>query len=79
MQALPSFALEGQVALVTGAGRGLGRAIALALAEAGAEVALGLRRIEEDSGVAAEVRARGRRALPLQMEMSDLGQVRGGG
>jgi NAD(P)-dependent dehydrogenase (short-subunit alcohol dehydrogenase family) len=72
----PSFELTGQVALVTGAARGLGRAISLALAHAGADVALGLRDVKADSGLAAEIRAMGRRALPLQMDMTNLGQVR---
>ena len=42
MTEYPRFDLSGQVALVTGAARGLGRAISLALAQAGSDVALGL-------------------------------------
>jgi NAD(P)-dependent dehydrogenase (short-subunit alcohol dehydrogenase family) len=76
MKALPSFDLQGKVALVTASGRGLGRAIALALAEAGADVALGLRDVKSDSGVIAEITTRGRRSLPLQMNMTDLRQIR---
>src|SRR5882757_3637613 len=66
----PSFELTGQVALVTGAARGLGRAISLALAHAGADVALGLRDAKADGGLAAEIRA-----LALQMDMTKLDQV----
>jgi NAD(P)-dependent dehydrogenase (short-subunit alcohol dehydrogenase family) len=71
----PSFDLTGQVALVTGAARGLGRAISLALAHAGADVALGLRDRNMDSGLADELRAMGRRVLPLQMDMTKLEEV----
>jgi NAD(P)-dependent dehydrogenase (short-subunit alcohol dehydrogenase family) len=71
----PRFGLQGQVALVTGAARGLGRAISLALADAGADVALGLRDVKADAGVAAEIRHMGRKALPLQMDVSHMDQI----
>jgi NAD(P)-dependent dehydrogenase (short-subunit alcohol dehydrogenase family) len=71
----PQFALTGRVALVTGAARGLGRAISLALAHAGADVALGLRDVKADSGLAAELRNMGRRTLPLQMDMHVTEQI----
>jgi NAD(P)-dependent dehydrogenase (short-subunit alcohol dehydrogenase family) len=71
----PEFGLIGQVALVTGAARGLGRAISLALAHSGADVALGLRDIHADSGLAAEIRKLGRKALPLQMDMRKMDQI----
>jgi NAD(P)-dependent dehydrogenase (short-subunit alcohol dehydrogenase family) len=71
----PRFRLDGKVALVTGAGRGLGRAISLALADAGADVALGLRDATSDSGVTAEVHKMGRKALPLQMNVSHTDQI----
>lgn len=57
-----SFRLDGKVALVTGAGRGIGAAIAVAMADAGADVALVSRSAAELGEVADEIRARGRRA-----------------
>jgi NAD(P)-dependent dehydrogenase (short-subunit alcohol dehydrogenase family) len=71
----PSFDLSGQVALVTGSGRGLGRAISLALANAGADVALGLRDVTVHGDLASEIVALGRRALPLQMDMRRMDQI----
>lgn len=76
MTKLPAFDLAGQVALVTGAARGLGRAISLGLAQAGADVALGLRDINTGDELVREIEAMGRRALPLQMDMARLEQVR---
>src|SRR5512133_3377156 len=75
MHEFPRFDLQGQIALVTGAGRGLGHAIALALASAGADVALGLRDINAHGNLPSEIEALGRRALPLQMDVSDVGQI----
>jgi NAD(P)-dependent dehydrogenase (short-subunit alcohol dehydrogenase family) len=75
MTDLPSFDLTGKTALVTGAARGLGRAIALSLAHSGADVALGLRDVASGADVAAEIRAMGRRALPLQMDVLQLPQA----
>ncbi len=75
MSEFPDFSLAGRVALVTGAARGLGRAISLALANAGADVALGLRDLAAGGDVADAVESLGRRALPLQMDVTRLDQV----
>src|SRR5215475_9320793 len=71
----PNFRLDGQVALVTGAARGLGRAISLALPNAGADLALGLRDINTGGGLVKEIEALGRKALPLQMDVTNLDQI----
>lgn len=76
MDPFPRFELTGRVALVTGAARGLGRAISLALAHAGADVALGLRDAQAHGGLPQEIEALGRRALPLQMDVARLDQIR---
>jgi len=70
IDAAPSVDVAGRVALVTGAARGIGRAIAIALAQAGADVALGFRDLRAAGDVADVVRALGRRALPLQMDVA---------
>jgi NAD(P)-dependent dehydrogenase (short-subunit alcohol dehydrogenase family) len=75
MNSFPRFDLTGQVALVTGAARGLGRAISLALANAGADVALGFRDINTGRDLVQEIEAIGRRALPLQMDVTHLDQI----
>jgi NAD(P)-dependent dehydrogenase (short-subunit alcohol dehydrogenase family) len=75
MNEFPNFSLAGQVALVTGAARGLGRAIALAFAHAGADVALGLRDVSTGSDLAREIEAQSRKALRLQMDVTDLAQI----
>ncbi|HEU0196643.1 MAG TPA: SDR family oxidoreductase [Nevskiaceae bacterium] len=63
--------LDGQVALVTGAGQGVGRGIALALAGAGAAVALVSRTAAKLDVVAREIEARGSRALVLPCDVKD--------
>ena len=65
------FSLNGQVAIVTGAGKGIGRACALALARAGADVALAARTQADLDAVAAEIRALGRRAITVAGDVSD--------
>jgi len=63
------FRLEGRRALVTGSARGIGRAIALALAEAGADVAVTSRNGDDAEPVARDIRAQGRRALGLLLDV----------
>jgi 7-alpha-hydroxysteroid dehydrogenase len=69
------FRLEDQVAVVTGAGRGIGAASALALAEAGADVVLSARSVDQLEAVAAQVEAVGRRAHVVPADLSDLDAV----
>jgi len=71
----PRFDLQGQVALVTGAARGIGHACALALAHAGADVALGLRDVQTGVELANAIEGMGRRALPLQMDVTRLDEI----
>jgi NAD(P)-dependent dehydrogenase (short-subunit alcohol dehydrogenase family) len=67
---LDMFRLDGKVAIVTGASSGLGVAFAVALAEAGADVALGARRVERLKETANEVQARGRRSISVGTDVS---------
>jgi NAD(P)-dependent dehydrogenase (short-subunit alcohol dehydrogenase family) len=76
MSDFPSFRLDGQRALVTGAARGLGRAISLALADAGADVALGLRVGSDATDLAERIAAMGRRVHRVQMDLLRVDEVR---
>lgn len=71
----PRFDLQGQIALVTGAARGIGHDCALALAHAGADVALGLRDVKTAEDLASEIEAMGRSALRLQMDVTRLDEI----
>jgi len=68
----PSFDLSGQVALITGASRGIGAAIAKTYAAAGAKVVLSSRKQPDLEAVADEIRAAGGEALPLAAHTGDL-------
>jgi 3-oxoacyl-[acyl-carrier protein] reductase len=67
--------LENQIAVVTGAGRGIGRAIALKFASEGADVVCVSRTAENSEKVAGEVRALGRKAWALAVDVSDTAAV----
>jgi NAD(P)-dependent dehydrogenase (short-subunit alcohol dehydrogenase family) len=67
--------LNGRVAVVTGASRGLGKAIALALGKAGAKVALVARDVEQLAAVAIEARGLGAVAETFRADISDEAQI----
>jgi NAD(P)-dependent dehydrogenase (short-subunit alcohol dehydrogenase family) len=70
MPVLDLFRLDGRVAIVTGASSGLGVAFARALAEAGADVALGARRVERLEETKAMVEGLGRRAIAVATDVT---------
>ncbi len=69
------FSVEGRVAIVTGAGRGLGAASALALAQAGADVLISSRTESQLVQVAERVEALGRRCVVVPTDLNDLDSV----
>ena len=75
MGILERFSVAGQVAVVTGGGRGIGEGIALGLAEAGADIVLAARRTAEIESVAEKVRKLGRRALAVTTDVMKIEQV----
>ena len=70
------FRVDGKVAIVTGAGRGIGRAIALTLAEAGADITVLARTGEQVEETAEEIRKLGRKVLAIPADVSQEDQVK---
>lgn len=70
MTVLDKFKLDDKVVIVTGAGRGLGRSMAISLAEAGADVAVMARSMDQLEETADEIEKLGRRALPLSVNIT---------
>ena len=76
MAVLDRFRLDGKVAVVTAASRGIGEASALALAECGADVVIAARTASDLEAVAEKVAALGRRAVPVTCDLNDLANMR---
>lgn len=73
---LDQFQLDGKVAMVTGASRGLGEGMALGLAEAGADIIALATNNEKLQNTAEQVKALGRKALPLECDVTDKARVK---
>jgi len=76
MSILDRFRIDGRVAVVTGAGRGIGAASALALAEAGADVVISARTEEQLKETARRIEAVGRQAHLVVADLNEVDQVR---
>ncbi len=69
--------VNGKVAIVTGAGRGIGKAISLTLAEAGADITIADLAPKQIEQTAEDIRKLGRKALAITMDVSQQDHVRG--
>ena len=76
MMDLSRFSLDGKIAVITGGSRGIGLATAIAFAQAGAHVVVSSRNLDDLNKVADEIRAVGRKALPVAAHMGRLENVR---
>ena len=74
MSILDSFRLDGQVAVVTGSGRGIGAGTAIAYADAGADVVVSARTVAQLEETAEQIRARGQRALVVPCDVLEAEQ-----
>ena len=73
----PSFSLEGRVALVTGASRGIGRDLGLALANAGSDLALAARSKDDLESLVAEIESEGGIAHAVPVDVRDVKSIQG--
>lgn len=75
MSILDRFSLDGRVALVTGAGKGIGRGVAECFAEAGADLIVAARTLDDVERVAEAARQAGRKALAVSCDVTDREQL----
>ncbi len=68
--------MTNRTAFITGASRGIGRACAVALADAGARVAVAARTLDQLEELAREIRAKGREAFPIAIDMSNADSIK---
>jgi NAD(P)-dependent dehydrogenase (short-subunit alcohol dehydrogenase family) len=71
----PSFSLDGKIALVTGASRGIGESIARALAASGAHVIVSSRKLEACEMVATDIRKSGGKAEAMACHVGEIDQI----